>query len=66
VVVCPVGSLTYKGEKTTFCAEGMPGPVFQSLYDGLTKIQTGQATDPHGWVVPVDKMQDVVSAAQEP
>ena len=63
VGVCPVGSLTYKGKKTTFCAEDRPGPTCQSLYDALVACQTGAIKDTHKWVVPLDAMPEVVSAA---
>lgn len=63
VVVCPVGSLTYNGEKTTFCGGEKPGPVCQSIYDALTAIQTEQAADPQGWCVPLSEMQPIIDAA---
>lgn len=63
VVICPVGSLTYKGARTTFC-DGKVGSVCQALYDALTNIQTRQAEDKHGWTVELSKMDDVISAAE--
>jgi branched-chain amino acid aminotransferase len=50
VVVCSVGSLTYKGTRKQFSAEGQPGPVALDMYTSLTAIQTEQADDPFGWV----------------
>jgi hypothetical protein len=63
VVVCPVGSLTYDGNKTTFCGGEKAGPVCQELYDALMKLQTEQAADPDGWVVPLSDMQPAIDAA---
>lgn len=63
MVVCPVGSLTYNGEKTVFGEEGKPGPVCQALYDAITALQTEEADDARGWVVPLSEFDDVISAA---
>jgi len=52
VVVAPVGSLTYKGETTTFNS-GKPGPAAQLLHDSLVGIQTEAVDDPFGWIKPV-------------
>jgi len=53
VVVCSVGSLTYRGKRKNFTKEGEPGKVALEMYKSLTDIQTEQADDPHGWVVPL-------------
>jgi hypothetical protein len=63
VVVCPVGSLTYKGEKKTFCGGEKPGPVCEKIYTALTSLQTEQSDDPEGWVVPLSEMKAVIDAA---
>lgn len=62
-MVCPVGSLTYDGKKSTFYCGEKPGPVCQQLYDALTQLQTEQAPDPKGWVVPLDELQAVADGA---
>jgi branched-chain amino acid aminotransferase len=49
VVVVPVGSVTFRGEKTVFQAGGI-GPVGQSLYDELTGLQSGKIEDKMGWL----------------
>lgn len=54
VVVCSVGSLTYKGERKQFTAPGEPGPVALEMYTALVGIQTEREADPASWVVPVD------------
>eukprot|EP00878_Enallax_costatus_P042458 GHUV01049824.1.p1 GENE.GHUV01049824.1~~GHUV01049824.1.p1 ORF type:complete len:163 (-),score=52.85 GHUV01049824.1:219-707(-) len=53
VVVCSVGSLTYRGEKRAYVAEGQAGSTALELYNALTQLQTGQAEDPFGWVYKV-------------
>lgn len=53
VVLCSVGSMTYKGRRKTY-AQGEPGPVTLQLYTALTQLQTEVDPDPFGWVHPVD------------
>ncbi|PSC67353.1 branched-chain amino acid aminotransferase [Micractinium conductrix] len=53
VVVSPVGSLTYQGERRQFGEPGQPGPVALELYDQLTGLQQEKLADPFGWVHPV-------------
>lgn len=53
VVVVPVGSITYKGEKKQYCG-GEVSPVAQELYTALTDLQQEKAPDERGWVVEVD------------
>lgn len=53
VVVSPVGSLTYQGERRQFGTPGEPTPVALELYDQLTGLQQERYPDPFGWVVPV-------------
>ncbi|KAK3244812.1 hypothetical protein CYMTET_45597, partial [Cymbomonas tetramitiformis] len=52
VVTVPVGSLTFRGEKTSFCG-GEPGPVTDELYGALTDLQLEKSEDELGWVVEV-------------
>jgi len=49
VVVVPVGSVTFRGERTAF-QEGGIGPVGQSIYDELTGLQSGKIEDKLGWL----------------
>mmetsp|Transcript_31661 Transcript_31661/g.53197 ORF Transcript_31661/g.53197 Transcript_31661/m.53197 type:complete len:423 (-) Transcript_31661:401-1669(-) len=49
VVVVPVGSITYKGEKKLY-KEGAVGPVALQMYTRLTDLQYEKADDPFGWV----------------
>lgn len=50
VVVCSVGSLTYRGQRKQFGSAGQPGPVALEMYNTLTQLQTLAAEDPFGWV----------------
>jgi len=50
VVLCPVGSLTYGGERRQFGQPGEPTPAALKLYTALTDIQLGKLPDPYGWV----------------
>lgn len=54
VVVSAVGSLAYKGKKRVYGDGQKPTPVALELYEALTGIQSGTATDPFGWVHTVD------------
>lgn len=51
-VISPVGELKYE-EKTIKIGQGQAGPIAQRLYDTMTDIQYGRATDPMGWIEPV-------------
>ena len=53
VVVSPVGSITYQGQRRQYGEAGQPGPVALELYDQLTGLQTERYPDPFGWVCPV-------------
>lgn len=53
VVVCSVGSLTYKGTKRSYVEDGAAGSTALELYTALTQLQTAQAEDPFGWVYKV-------------
>lgn len=53
VVVSPVGSLTYEGERKQFGTPGEPGATALELYGALTSLQQEKESDPFGWVHPV-------------
>lgn len=53
VVLSPVGSLTYKGQRRQFGMPGEPTPAALRLYDALTGVQTERYEDKFGWVHPV-------------
>lgn len=53
VVVSPVGSLTFRGERRQYGDRGRPTPVALELYEALTGLQQEALPDPYGWVVPV-------------
>jgi len=53
VVVSPVGSLTFRGERRQYGEKGKPTPVALELYEALTGLQQEALEDPYGWVVPV-------------
>jgi branched-chain amino acid aminotransferase len=50
VVLSPVGSLTYNGQKREFGKNGEPTPVALELYDALTGLQQERIEDEFGWV----------------
>uniref|UniRef100_A0A7C9D940 Branched-chain-amino-acid aminotransferase n=1 Tax=Opuntia streptacantha TaxID=393608 RepID=A0A7C9D940_OPUST len=50
VVVSPVGSITYMGERTAY-GDGKVGKVSQQLYTALTSLQMGLSEDQKGWIV---------------
>jgi len=50
VVLSPVGSLTYKGEKRQFGNPGEPTATALELYDALTGLQQERIPDTFGWV----------------
>jgi branched-chain amino acid aminotransferase len=51
-VITPVGSVKHAGGSFDI-ADGGPGPVTMELRKSLIGLQRGQATDPHGWMVPL-------------
>lgn len=53
-VITPVCSITYKGKDFTFGSPNEAGPVITKLYDRLTKIQTGEFEDRHGWLFEIE------------
>jgi branched-chain amino acid aminotransferase len=47
-VIQSVGTLAdASGERTV--GDGTPGPIAERLFDAITRIQYGEAPDPHGW-----------------
>jgi branched-chain amino acid aminotransferase len=49
-VITPIGSITYRDRKVTYCPDGQSGPYCTQLYERLLAIQLGDAPDPYGWV----------------
>ncbi|OMP01715.1 Aminotransferase, class IV [Corchorus olitorius] len=50
VVVSPVGSITYKGNRVSYGVDGF-GTVSQQLYSVLTRLQMGLTEDKMNWTV---------------
>jgi branched-chain amino acid aminotransferase len=50
VVLSPVGSLTYKGERRQFGEPGVPTATALELYEALTGLQQERIPDDFGWV----------------
>jgi len=48
-VISPVGSVTWREKKFTYCKDDMAGPVCTRLYQTLSGIQFGALEDPYGW-----------------
>jgi branched-chain amino acid aminotransferase len=48
-VITPVGALGWKGEDLVI-NQGKPGEVSKRLFDAITDIQYGRASDAHGWI----------------
>ncbi len=49
-VITPIGSITYRDRKVTYCPDGKSGPISAKLYDRLRAIQVGDEPDVHDWV----------------
>ena len=47
-VISPIGSIEHGGSIATYC-DGEVGAITKQLYDALTAIQEGRATDTFGW-----------------
>ena len=47
-VISPIGSIEHGGSIATYC-DGEVGAITKQLYDALTSIQEGRATDTFGW-----------------
>lgn len=52
-VCTPVNQVHYRGKDFSFGRGEEAGPVLTKLYEMLTKIQTGDAPDRHGWLYEV-------------
>lgn len=52
-IIAPVGSLWHKNNSYTI-SDGKTGKLTQHLFDELTGIQSGERTDPYGWVVEIE------------
>lgn len=57
VVLAPVGSITYKGNKRQYGKEGEVGSTAMEMYNALTRLQAEEEPDPFSppWVVPAFK-----------
>ncbi|MCX7678726.1 MAG: branched-chain amino acid aminotransferase [Spirochaetes bacterium] len=53
-VITPVYSITYREKEYIFGTPDAAGPVITKLYDRLTKIQTGEVEDTHGWLFEIE------------
>ncbi len=49
-VITPVNLIHYKDRDFVYGDDDIPGPVITQLYNNLTKIQTGENEDKHGWL----------------
>lgn len=48
-VISPVGSVTYRDKKFTYCQGSEVGPICTRLYKELSGIQFGEVEDKFGW-----------------
>jgi branched-chain amino acid aminotransferase len=53
-VITPISAIQYKDKTFTYGSPDKAGPVLTKLYDTLTRIQTGDAPDPGGWLYKID------------
>ena len=53
VVVTPVGTITYQGERIVI-GNGKIGPNTQRLLETLIGIQLQEIEDPFGWVIAIN------------
>lgn len=53
VVVSPVGSITYQGQRVEYGNKGI-GMISQQLHSGLTRLQMGLTEDKVGWTMKID------------
>lgn len=53
-VITPVYSITYRDKEYRFGSPDVAGPVITKLYERLTKIQTGELEDTHGWLFEIE------------
>jgi branched-chain amino acid aminotransferase len=54
-VITPVSLIHYRGRDIKFGDGVKAGPVITELYNRLTKIQTGEIEDSHGWLYDIMK-----------
>lgn len=54
-VITPVSLIHYRGKDLKFGDGVQAGPVITELYSRLTKIQTGEIEDTHGWLYEIIK-----------
>jgi branched-chain amino acid aminotransferase len=52
-VVTPVGTIGWRGNDLTL-GDGQPGPVTRHVYQTLTDIQYGRASDPYQWMTTIE------------
>ncbi len=57
-VITPVGSITWRDRKVTYCSDGRPGPLCRELYQRLRGIQLGDLPDKCGWLHPIPPPQE--------
>jgi branched-chain amino acid aminotransferase len=48
-VISPIGEVRSAAANWTI-GDGQPGPITMQLRKALLDVQTGQASDPHGWM----------------
>jgi branched-chain amino acid aminotransferase len=53
VVIAPIGSLTFRGQKVEI-GQGAVGPLSERLYRHVVALQRGERADPFGWLERVD------------
>jgi branched-chain amino acid aminotransferase len=49
-VITPVGSITFRDRKVTYCTDGKAGRITTELYQRLRGIQLGDLPDKYGWL----------------
>ena len=59
-IISSVGWLTYKNKQMIF-NDGKPGELDIKLFNELTSIHYGLQEDTHGWLVPVEQKEVVIS-----
>ena len=57
-VITPVGSITWRDRKVTYCPDGRPGPLCTELYQRLRGIQLGDLPDKYGWLHKIPTPQE--------
>jgi len=54
VVISPIGSVSYQGDKKEWTYAEGAGPCTTKIYNTLTGMQVGKVPDPYGWVTYLD------------